>query len=191
MFILRYDYVKILIILWMITLPVLCRLGQKGSSRYICLFKVSKSGTFAALASVFAKLFTDSRTFVVVQYLCNTIGNETIFNCEGLLNEIKEDQNRIMKFIRICCFGSIFICNALMWTFFTKALNKSSSSLQVTVLNSATNFCMTAVLGNIIFGETLSLQWWFGASLIVIGTLLINKSIHDRKDRMKNKDKRQ
>ncbi|PKK64636.1 hypothetical protein RhiirC2_666035, partial [Rhizophagus irregularis] len=85
----------------------------------------------------------------------------------------------IMYLIRIFCFGSIFICNALMWTFFTKALNKSSSSLQVTVLNSATNFCMTAILGNIIFGETLSLQWWFGASLIVIGTLLVNKSSYD------------
>lgn len=34
-------------------------------------------------------------------------------------------------------------------------------------------------MGNIIFGETLSLQWWFGASLIVIGTLLVNKSSYD------------
>ncbi|CAG8445279.1 14719_t:CDS:2 [Funneliformis caledonium] len=137
------------------------------------------SGTFAALASVFAKLFTDARTFVVAQYLCNIIVNE---NCEDILNETIR-----VKFLRICCFGSIFICNTLMWTFFTKALNKSSSSLQVTVLNTATNFCMTAVLGNIIFGEILSLQWWIGASLIVIGTLLVN----DRKDQMKNKDKRQ
>ncbi|CAB4424570.1 hypothetical protein RhiirA5_429059 [Rhizophagus irregularis] len=137
------------------------------------------SGTFAALASVFAKLFTDVRTFLILQYLCDVIGNDTFFKCEEILNEIKEDTNWIMYLIRIFCFGSIFICNALMWTFFTKALNKSSSSLQVTVLNSATNFCMTAILGNIIFGETLSLQWWFGASLIVIGTLLVNKSSYD------------
>ncbi|GBC03865.1 hypothetical protein RclHR1_05380002 [Rhizophagus clarus] len=107
---------------------------------------------------------------------------QTFFKCEEILNEIKEDTNWIMYFIRISCFGSIFMCNALMWTFFTKALNKSSSSLQVTVLNSATNFCMTAILGNIIFGEALSLQWWFGASLIVIGTLLVNKSSYDIKN---------
>jgi hypothetical protein len=53
------------------------------------------SGTFAALASVFAKLFTDARTFLITQYLCNAIGNE-IINCEEFLNEIeKVDKNDI------------------------------------------------------------------------------------------------
>ncbi|CAG8444948.1 2856_t:CDS:2 [Dentiscutata heterogama] len=63
-----------------------------------------------------------------------------------------------------------------MWNFLTKAFNKSSSSIQVTVLNSATNFCMTAILGNVIFGEALALQWWFGAGFIVFGTVLVNMS---------------
>ncbi|CAG8832619.1 19421_t:CDS:2, partial [Racocetra persica] len=54
--------------------------------------------------------------------------------------------------------------------------NKSSSSIQVTVLNSATNFCMTAILGKVIFGEALALQWWFGAGFIVLGTVLVNRS---------------
>jgi len=33
-----------------------------------------------------------------------------------------------------------------MWANFTKALNVSSSSIQVTVINSATNFCLTVSL---------------------------------------------
>ncbi|CAG8764406.1 3780_t:CDS:1, partial [Acaulospora colombiana] len=32
-----------------------------------------------------------------------------------------------------------------------------------------------AILGYAIFGETLSFQWWIGASFIVVGTMLVNK----------------
>jgi drug/metabolite transporter (DMT)-like permease len=44
-------------------------------------------------------------------------------------------------------------------------------------------------LGNIIFGEILSLQWWFGASLIIIGTLLVN--VKKDKGSWESKDKKQ
>lgn len=54
------------------------------------------SGTFAALASVFAKLFTDVRTFLILQYLCDVIGNDTFFKCEEILTEIKEDTNWVI-----------------------------------------------------------------------------------------------
>ncbi|KAF9177245.1 hypothetical protein BGZ49_005728, partial [Haplosporangium sp. Z 27] len=61
-----------------------------------------------------------------------------------------------------------------MWTLFTKALNRSKSSATVTVINSAANFCLTAVLGYALFSEPLALQWWFGASLIVLGSVLVS-----------------
>ncbi|KAF9971019.1 hypothetical protein BGZ73_006100 [Actinomortierella ambigua] len=60
-----------------------------------------------------------------------------------------------------------------MWTLFTKALNRSKSSAVVTVINSSANFCITAVLGYLLFSEPLALQWWFGASLIVMGSVLV------------------
>ncbi|KAF0454168.1 transmembrane protein 42-like [Gigaspora margarita] len=134
------------------------------------------SGTFASLASVFAKLFTDTRTLSIAQYFCEVFSDSKNAKfCKEIEKSGKGWENIICS-IRILCFASIFLCNALMWNFLTKALNKSSSSVQVTVLNSAINFCMTAILGNIIFGEALALQWWFGAGFIVIGTVLVNIS---------------
>ncbi|CAG8463329.1 7200_t:CDS:2 [Ambispora leptoticha] len=125
------------------------------------------SGSFAALASVFAKLFTDTRTKFFAEYLCGSTLKEFL-----ILGCTKDDDSEIgiIYPIRMLCFALIFLCNALMWTFFTKALNASSSSVQVTVVNSAMNFCMTAILGKLIFSEELRAQWWLGALLIVIGT---------------------
>ncbi|KAG9298345.1 hypothetical protein G9A89_002833 [Geosiphon pyriformis] len=146
------------------------------------------SGTFAALASVFAKLLTDPKTVLLGEYLCKIFDEVSLVFVGCKVNPVvknlgKEEETKqngggneltIMYVIRICCFASVFICNALMWTLFTKALNRSTSSIQVTVFNSATNFCMTAIFGSLLFGETLNLQWWLGASLIISGTVLVN-----------------
>ncbi|CAJ0753514.1 23571_t:CDS:1, partial [Entrophospora sp. SA101] len=35
-----------------------------------------------------------------------------------------------------------------------------------------------AILGYLIFGELLNLQWWLGASLIVIGTAIVLMNNH-------------
>ncbi|CAG8481479.1 1770_t:CDS:2 [Paraglomus brasilianum] len=118
------------------------------------------SGTFAALASVSAKLFSDARTFSFTIYVCEVVYGS---GCEDLIYPI-----------RALCFGLMFLFNAAMWTFYTKALNKSSS-IKVTVVNSATNFCMTAILGHLLFNEALYLQWWFGATLIITGTVIISR----------------
>ena len=89
------------------------------------------------------------------------------------------------------------VCNALMWTTFTKALQGASSTVEITVTNSSANLFFTvstlepkeqlqkshvyssppqAVLGNAVFGETLSLQWWLGASIIVTGLIIIHST---------------
>ncbi|RHZ74185.1 hypothetical protein Glove_227g59 [Diversispora epigaea] len=153
------------------------------------------SGTFAALASVFAKLFTDTRTVLITRYFCDLLNyfqNFQFLNCKEIEqsdDNTSENIIYLIGIIRIICFLLISLCNALMWTFFTKALNKSSSSIRVTVLNSATNFCMTAIMGNIIFNETLSLQWWFGANLIILGTVLVISNKGLNKDDQKLKEK--
>ncbi|CAG8485433.1 6348_t:CDS:2, partial [Paraglomus occultum] len=124
------------------------------------------SGTFAALASVSAKLFSDSRTLSFTVYVCEAVYTS---GCEDLIYPI-----------RALCVGLMFLCNAAMWTFYTKALNKSTSSVKVTVVNSATNFCMTAILGHLLFNEALHLQWWLGASLIVTGTVITSRKNREK-----------
>jgi hypothetical protein len=45
--------------------------------------------------------------------------------------------------------------NAIMWGLFTRALTLANSTVRVSVINTSANFMLTAVLGWIIFHESL------------------------------------
>lgn len=89
--------------------------------------------------------------------------------------------------------------NTLMLKLFVQSLERAGSVV-TTVVNSGVNFvcsvralqlprcvqnthlltktsltrCIVqAVLGRLVFGEALSLQWWYGASFILLGIVLI------------------
>jgi hypothetical protein len=62
-----------------------------------------------------------------------------------------------------------------MWTFFTKALARGTSTTQVSIINTSANFMITAVLGFIIFSESLPPLWWLGAALLVAGNVIIGR----------------
>ncbi|KAJ8288267.1 hypothetical protein COCON_G00009260 [Conger conger] len=78
--------------------------------------------------------------------------------------------------LRLLCGGMLFTCNAVMWTFFAKALRYSSSSARATVTTTASNFISSAFLGQLIFGETHAVLWWVGISLTLSGLLVLHKS---------------
>lgn len=62
-----------------------------------------------------------------------------------------------------------------MWTLFTQALTKGSSTTQVSIINTSTNFMITALLGLAIFAESLPPLWWAGAILLVAGNVIIGR----------------
>ncbi|KAK7956636.1 uncharacterized protein PG986_005858 [Apiospora aurea] len=62
-----------------------------------------------------------------------------------------------------------------MWTLFTKALARGSSTTQVSIMNTSSNFVITAVLGFAIFSESLPPLWWLGAALLVAGNVIIGR----------------
>lgn len=70
-------------------------------------------------------------------------------------------------------FGLNLIFNGVMWTLFTQALAKGSSTTQVSIMNTSSNFVITAMLGFIIFSESLPPLWWVGAALLVAGNVII------------------
>lgn len=45
--------------------------------------------------------------------------------------------------------------NAVMWGLFTNALRLASSTVRVSVINTSANFMLTAILGWVIFKESL------------------------------------
>jgi drug/metabolite transporter (DMT)-like permease len=62
-----------------------------------------------------------------------------------------------------------------MWTLFTKALARGSSTTQVSIMNTSTNFMITAFLGLMIFSESLPPLWWVGAAMLVAGNVIIGR----------------
>lgn len=70
-----------------------------------------------------------------------------------------------------------------MWTLFTAALAKGTSTTQVSIINTSTNFVLTALLGLAIFSEALPPLWWAGAAMLVAGNVIVG-----RKDESKAQD---
>ena len=62
-----------------------------------------------------------------------------------------------------------------MWTLFTTALARGTSTTQVSIINTSTNFVFTAVLGLLIFSEALPPLWWAGAALLVAGNVIVGR----------------
>lgn len=60
-----------------------------------------------------------------------------------------------------------------MWALFTKALARGNSTTQVSIMNTSSNFFITALLGLVIFSEDLPPLWWVGATFLVAGNVII------------------
>jgi hypothetical protein len=76
-------------------------------------------------------------------------------------------------------FGLNLIFNGVMWALFTKALARGTSTTQVSIINTSSNFMITAILGFIIFSESLPPLWWLGAALLVAGNVIIGQREED------------
>ncbi|KAJ1917107.1 hypothetical protein IWQ60_007882 [Tieghemiomyces parasiticus] len=153
------------------------------------------SGSLAASASLFAKLAVDARTTELAARLQTLLlegpmglGSSTAAGATAGMSRTAADlltrvagvdllhsTDGLAYTLRGTFLALIFLSNALMWALFSKALHKADSSITVTVYNTAVNFMMTAVLGHIAFNEPLSLRWWFGSSLILLGSVLMSQ----------------
>ncbi|XP_069769576.1 transmembrane protein 42a isoform X3 [Narcine bancroftii] len=81
------------------------------------------AGLFGALAATAAKL---------------SLGGERMKR-----REIGVEAEGLHLLLRVGCGGLVFLCNALMWTFFAKSLRYSSSA-QASLTTNASNFLLSA-----------------------------------------------
>lgn len=68
-----------------------------------------------------------------------------------------------------------------MWGLFTRALTLASSTVRVSIINTSANFMLTAVLGALIFSESLPGVWWIGAAMLVAGSVIIGSREEGKK----------
>ncbi|KAG5972402.1 hypothetical protein E4U58_006612 [Claviceps cyperi] len=120
------------------------------------------SGACAAFNGVFAKLTTTSLT-------------STLSSSIAHLLHLPGYHNAFEVLIRGIFFALNLTFNGIMWTLFTKALARGTSTTQVSVLNTGTNFVVTALLGLVIFSEALPPMWWAGAGLLVVGNVVVGR----------------
>ncbi|MCJ1386682.1 hypothetical protein MMC17_009808 [Xylographa soralifera] len=124
------------------------------------------SGTCAAFNGVFAKLTTTELTTSIAAAIA------------GFLH-LGEGSRVVEVAIRAIFFLLNLGFNALMWVLFTRALTLHTSTTKVSILNTSSNFLFTAVLGLLIFGESLPPLWFAGAFLLVIGNVVIGRREED------------
>jgi hypothetical protein len=78
-------------------------------------------------------------------------------------------------------FALNLLFNAIMWGLFTRALTLASSTVRVSIINTSANFMLTAVLGALIFSESLPGVWWIGAAMLVAGSVIIGSREEGKK----------
>lgn len=89
----------------------------------------------------------------------------------ALLPPIKA-RSPLLLALRAACVGGMLGANAAMTSFYVRALH-ASGSVQATVIATALNFLLSGAAGWAVFGEPLSLQWWAGAGLTLMGVALV------------------
>jgi uncharacterized membrane protein len=117
----------------------------------------------------------ETTRYAVIAGACAAMSS--VFGKMVVISELPSINNTYMNaIIRLACFSMTFVMNTFMWAAFSRSLRSAQSSSHATVINSASNFCLTAVLGWGLFGERLTTGWWLGAALILGGSYLVHLS---------------
>ncbi|XDG09052.1 hypothetical protein ABKA04_008667 [Annulohypoxylon sp. FPYF3050] len=120
------------------------------------------SGACAAFNGVFAKLTTNDLSTHIAQGISGFLG-------------LTDLEKFVEVVVRCSFFGLNLVFNGIMWSLFTQALAKGQSTTQVSIMNTSTNFMITALLGLAIFAESLPPLWWVGAAMLVAGNVIIGR----------------
>ncbi|KFA63077.1 hypothetical protein S40285_08430 [Stachybotrys chlorohalonatus IBT 40285] len=126
------------------------------------IFFAVASGACAAFNGVFAKLTTTELTTSLSKSIAGAIG-------------LSSHESIVEVVVRAIFFGLNLTFNGIMWTLFTTALARGTSTTQVSIMNTSTNFVLTALLGLFIFSEALPPVWWAGAAMLVAGNVIVGR----------------
>ncbi|KAM3550337.1 hypothetical protein MY1884_008297 [Beauveria asiatica] len=120
------------------------------------------SGVCAAFNGAFAKLTTTELTTSLSNGISNLVG-------------LSEYKPIVEYLVRAMFFILNLVFNGVMWSLFTTALARGTSATQVSIMNTSSNFIVTAMLGIAVFAEKLPPLWWAGAALLVVGNVITGR----------------
>ena len=140
------------------------------------------SGAFAAFNGAFAKLSVplysppDSSLSSADPIHKSTTADKTSSLAHVIISPPSTAATVLEVVLRGIFFALNLVCNGIMWALFTRALAAASSATRVSVLNTSTNFLVTAVLGWMWFSEKIGGLWWIGAACLVGGAAIVSRS---------------
>ncbi|KAM3452490.1 hypothetical protein MY3296_004514 [Beauveria thailandica] len=148
------------------------------------------SGVCAALNGAFAKLTTTELTTSLSNGISNLVGlseykpiveyvvRAVSINPPPPFTMVKSKlttKNFFFFFGEQMFFILNLVFNGVMWSLFTTALARGTSATQVSIMNTSSNFIVTAMLGIAVFAEKLPPLWWAGAALLVVGNVITGR----------------
>lgn len=75
----------------------------------------------------------------------------------------------------------MLLSNAFVWRFLIKGMHSNDQSTLVpTLISTASNFCLSGLLGCLIFEEKTDLIWWLGAVMIMTGVYFVMSDNEDK-----------
>eukprot|EP00388_Colpodella_angusta_P015889 GDKJ01039365.1.p1 GENE.GDKJ01039365.1~~GDKJ01039365.1.p1 ORF type:complete len:143 (-),score=23.80 GDKJ01039365.1:22-450(-) len=131
------------------------------------------SAFFASVASTFGKFAFD---FNEGSFASNTVA--TLAKVTGLPPSIA------VYGVRAVFLLFLIVANSMMLKFYVESMRKYSA-LQATMFNFSFNFLFSALSGMIVFGEILTMKWWFGQSLMIIGVVLASTGKQSEENKLK------
>ena len=122
------------------------------------------SGAFGAIAASLAKVAFSSDTFLV---------SSTTNACISTLTTNEAICGAVVLAVRGLCFVGTLALNIFMVGSFLEGMEESGS-VAGTGLASAANFCVSSLLGFLLWEEDFSKERVLGFSLVVVGCLLLS-----------------
>ncbi|KAM3509110.1 hypothetical protein MY11210_006449 [Beauveria gryllotalpidicola] len=157
--------------------------ASQWSTRTQWIVFAMASGICAAFNGAFAKLTTTELTTSLSNGISNLVGLsqykpivEYVVRAVSIIQPRRQVQANHNYFYGEQIFFILnLVFNGVMWSLFTTALARGTSATQVSILNTSSNFIVTAMLGIVVFSETLPPLWWAGAALLVVGNVITGR----------------
>ncbi|KPI83684.1 hypothetical protein ABL78_7278 [Leptomonas seymouri] len=135
------------------------------STVLVFLINASLAGACGALSGVVGKLAVESARVPSVVRAGAASLHLNVQTAEAV-------QSVVPWLLRLVFFASNAILTGSMWRFYLKALSQGPTPV-CQILNTGTNFVVSAFAGLVFFAEEVTPMWGVGALLIVLGLALV------------------
>ncbi|XP_022192251.2 uncharacterized protein LOC111050264 [Nilaparvata lugens] len=119
-----------------------------------------------------SNMYNERYRFSIISGICAC--SSSLFG--KLSGKIPLDSSYYLVLIKAVFILLMFVSGAAVWTYYVKALQRSTTTIVPTLISTATNYILSAICGCLIFGEQLTILWFCGMVLVTSGLMLVTKS---------------